>query len=82
MSYHERIRLMHERMEIRNLDTETFIDTCKVCVDDMEKKLEFWTKDGSELTFLIECIFGDVLHDLEIIKKSMEYMERLMEEEE
>jgi hypothetical protein len=82
MSYHERMRMMHERMKIRNLDIEGFIDTCVVCVESMEKSLRSWTDDGSEVSFLVECIFGDVLHDLDIIKKSARYMERLLEEEE
>jgi|TARA_R100001510_G_C7631266_1_gene190093 hypothetical protein len=82
MSYHERIRMMHERMKVRNLDVGWYIDVCNACVNDMEEKLNFWTVDENELTFLVECIFGDVVHDLEIIKKSMRYMERLMEEEE
>jgi len=82
MSYHDRMRMMHERMKIRNLDIEAFINTCVTCVEDMKKNLEFWTKDGSELSFLVECIFGDVLHDLNVINKSMKYMERLLEEEE
>ena len=82
MSYHDRIRMMHERMKIRNLDIEAFIDTCVVCAEDMEKTLKLWANDGSELSFLIECIFGDVLHDLEVVKKSVKYMDRLSEEEE
>lgn len=82
MSYHDRMRMMYERMKIRNLDVEAFIDTCVVCAEGMEEVLKFQTKDGSELSFLIECIFGDVLHDLTIIEKSVKYMERLMEEEE
>ena len=82
MSYHDRMRMMYERMKIRNLDIEAFIDTCVVCAEGMEKTLKFWTNDGSELSFLVECIFGDVLHDLTIIEKSAKYMERLMEEEE
>ena len=82
MSYHERMRMMYERMKVRNLEINTFIDTCEVCVDDMKKTLEFWTKDGSELSFLVECIFGDVLHDPEVVKKSVKYMDRLSEEEE
>ena len=82
MSYHERIRMMHERMKVRNLDIGWFIDVCNACVNDMKEKLNFWTVDETELSFLVECIFGDVVHDLEIIKKSMNYMERLLEEEE
>ena len=82
MTYHDRMRMMYERMKIRNLDVEAFIDTCVVCAEGMEEVLKFQTKDGSELSFLIECIFGDVLHDLEVVKKSVKYMDRLMEEEE
>ena len=44
MSYHERMRMMHERMTIRNLDIENFIDTCVICVENMENKLDFWTE--------------------------------------
>ena len=82
MSYHDRMRMMYERMKIRNLYVEAFIDTCVVCAEGMEKTLKFWTNDGSELSFLVECIFGDVLHELTVIEKSMRYMERLLEEEE
>ena len=82
MSYHERMRMIYERMKVRNLNVESFIDTCVICVENMKETLEFQTKDGSELSFLVECIFGDVLHDLTIIEKSAKYMERLMEEEE
>ncbi len=82
MSYHDRMRMMHERMKVRNLEIDMFIDTCDVCIEGMQKTLKFWTNDGSELSFLVECIFGDVLHELTVIEKSMRYMERLLEEEE
>ncbi len=82
MSYHDRMRMMHERMKVRNLEIDMFIDTCDVCIEGMQRTLKFWTNDGSELSFLVECIFGDVLHELTVIEKSMRYMERLLEEEE
>jgi hypothetical protein len=76
------MRMMHERMKVRNLEIDMFIDTCDVCIEGMQRTLKFWTNDGSELSFLVECIFGDVLHELTVIEKSMRYMERLLEEEE
>ena len=82
MSYHDRMRMMHERMKVRNLEIDMFIDTCDVCIEGMQRTLKFWTNDGSEVSFLVECIFGDVLHELTVIEKSMRYMERLLEEEE
>ena len=41
MTYHDRMRMMYERMKIRNLDVEAFIDTCVVCAEGMEEVLKF-----------------------------------------
>ena len=82
MSMYERMSLMHERMTIRNLDIQWFMDVCNSCANDMSDKLEFWTAEKNELSFLVECVFGDVLHEIEKVRKSIQYLERLMEEEE
>ena len=80
MSYHERMRLIHERMNERGLDIEEFNRRCRQIIGGFLLLTDEFT-DNTEIGFLVQCIIGDVMHDIDIVKRSIEYLERMEEEE-